>query len=236
MPGAHPYGGSMAKKNRNDLLDRLSAWPVKALVGLTGLLPYRGRLAVGAFIGRRIVTMSPRLRKRVDTNLAYIFPDMTPGERARVLQATGDSFGRTFIEILHSERFVKEAKIVAPTGPGAEAALAAGKAGKGAVLVSGHFGQWEGCRLWMMRNGYPCAGVYRPTENPHLNAIYSEGLAGTGRPMFSKGPRGTRGLVGHLKKNNIVSLLIDRFQTIGRSPSTSSAAPRPPQPSPRNWR
>jgi Kdo2-lipid IVA lauroyltransferase/acyltransferase len=201
----------MAKKNRNDLTDRLAYVPVRGLVGLTGAMPYRMRLAVGGAIGRTIVRISPRLQARIDRNLAYVFPEMTADDRHRMAIATGDTFGRTFLEILHMEDFQAHNPIHGPAGPGAEAILSAARNKTGVVAVSGHFGQWEACRAWMKSQGIECAGVYRPTENPYLNGIYSHGLALSGKPMFAKGVRGMRGLVAHLAKGNVVSLLVDQY-------------------------
>jgi Kdo2-lipid IVA lauroyltransferase/acyltransferase len=201
----------MAKKNRNDLLDRLACIPVRGLVGLAGAMPYRARLSLAGYLGRTIVVRNTRLKMRIDRNLAHVFPAMSPDERKRVLMQTGDTFGRTFLEILRNKDFLAHGAVAGPSGPGAQAILDAAAAGKGAIAVSGHFGQWEGCRAWMKAHGINCAGVYRPTENPHLNEIYRQGLSIGGSPIFAKGPRGMRGLVAHLAKGNLVSLLIDQY-------------------------
>ncbi|WP_111430359.1 lauroyl acyltransferase [Rhodobacteraceae bacterium DSL-40] len=222
----------MAKKNRNALLDRLASVPVYALVEFTRLLPHRARAGLGGFIGRQIVTRNRRLRRRIEANLTYVLPELSPGERARIVGETGDNFGRTFLETLHGERFRDDDLLTPPpSGPGVEAIRAAAINGKGAVLVSGHFGQWEGSRAWMSSLGITCAGVYRRTENPYINAIYKRGLDANGTPMFEKGARGTRGLVAHLAKGNIVALLIDQYDHraepldfVGRPAPTSLVA------------
>jgi Kdo2-lipid IVA lauroyltransferase/acyltransferase len=201
----------MVKKNRNDLADRLTALPVRALMGVTGVLPYKARLAVGGAIGRSILRSNRRLRERIDQNLAYVLPELSADERRRIGRETGDTFGRTFLEILHMEDFQRRNPILGPSGPGADAVLEAARTRTGIVAVSGHFGQWEACRTWMKAQGAECAGVYRPTENPYLNEVYSHGLGVSGTPMFAKGPRGMRGLVAHLAKGNVVALLVDQY-------------------------
>lgn len=201
----------MSKKNRNDLADRLAYYPVRALVGLTGAMPYRLQVEAGGAIGRAILRTNVRLRDRIYRNLAHVFPDLTASERKRIALQTGDTFGRTFLEILHMRGFQKNSAILPPAGEGAEAIIEAGRNGTGAILVSGHFGQWEAARKWIRMQGIECAGVYRPTENPYINRIYREGLEEGGSPMFSKGPRGMRGLVSHLAKGKVVSLLVDQY-------------------------
>ncbi|WP_424934203.1 lysophospholipid acyltransferase family protein [Amaricoccus macauensis] len=223
----------MAKKNRNDLADRLAYLPVRALVALTGAMPRNLRLATGGAIGRSIVRGNGRLRDRAERNLAYVFPDLSAEDRCRIAIETGDTFGRTFLEILHMRDFQKNSTILPPSGEGAQAIIEAGRNGTGAILVSGHFGQWEAARKWIRQQGIDCAGVYRPTENPYINRIYSEGLEEGGSPMFAKGPRGMRGLVSHLAKGNVVSLLVDQYDHratsldfVGRPAPTSLFAPQ----------
>ncbi|MEM8572405.1 MAG: lysophospholipid acyltransferase family protein [Pseudomonadota bacterium] len=223
----------MAKKNRNDTLDWLAYLPIRALVSLTGIMPYRLRLATSGAIGQGIVLSSSRFRERVRLNLGHVFPDMTEDRKRQIMRETGDTFGRTFMEILHMKKFRAHNAIVPPSGSAAEALLEAAGSGKGAVIVSGHFGNWEGCRLWLMQNGFECAGVYRPTPNPYIDRIYGSGLEDNGKPMFKKGPRGMRGLVSHLAKGNIVALLVDQYDDraepldfVGQPAPTSLFAPQ----------
>ena len=53
-----------------------------------------------------------------------------------------------------------------PAGPGWEPFLAARAEGKGALLVSGHFGQWEAVRGMLKARGIEAGALYRPVKNP----------------------------------------------------------------------
>src|SRR4051794_14547281 len=136
----------MAKRQRIPLLDFLAWLPQAALLALARALPYRARLGFAAGFTRLLVGALPDMRRRVDGNLRLIFPAMSGGERRRLRSRMADSFGRTMIEVMTRHAFQAHGGWSAPAGPGWEALQAARAAGRGALLVSGHFGQWEAVR------------------------------------------------------------------------------------------
>jgi KDO2-lipid IV(A) lauroyltransferase len=190
--------------------------PQAALLGVTRVLPYRARLGLAAWLMRWAVALLPHLRARVEGNLRLVLPELGAAERARVRDAMADSFGRTFIEILNNRAFHARRSWAAPSGPGAAAVEAAARSRTGAVLVTGHFGQWEACRAWMKAQGINCAGVYRPTDNPYLNRVYLRNLEFGGTPIFAKGRSGVRGLVAHLAGGGIAAILTDQYERRAR--------------------
>ena len=198
------------------LRSRAATLPARALIALAQHLPYRMRLAFGSALLRGAVALVPRLRARVENNLRLIFPEMPAGERRRIRRAMADNFGRTFTEILSNPSFHGRGYWIPPEpGPGTEAILHAAREGSGAVLVTGHFGQWEAGRAWMKSSGIACAGVYRPLDEPELNAIYLENLEFGGTPIFPKSRRGVRGIVAHVARGGIVAILTDQFERRG---------------------
>jgi KDO2-lipid IV(A) lauroyltransferase len=216
-------------RRRSPVRDALAFLPPAAAVGLSRLLPYPARLAFGGWLGRTIVGGLPKFRRRVAANLAHVMPELSREEQARVLRGVGDTFGRTFVEILNNPAFHARRSWTGPTGAGVAAIEAAAREGTGAVLVTGHFGQWEGARAWMTSRGINCAGVYRPTDNPHLNRIYLSNLEAGGTPIFPKGAQGVRGIVRHVARGGIVAILTDqhdrrakRFDFLGKPAPTSS--------------
>jgi KDO2-lipid IV(A) lauroyltransferase len=211
---------------------RLARAGWRALIAVTRALPWRARLGFAGFMGRTAVRIVPRLRDRIAANLAEVMPEMTDAKRARVTRDCGDSFGRTFVEILCNPEFHARATWTGPSGPGAAVIEAAAREGRGAVLVTGHFGQWEAGRAWMKARGINCAGVYRPLDDPALNELYLASLEFGGRPIFAKGPRGVRGIVAHLARGGIVAILTDQYDRrgatldfLGRPAPTSTIAP-----------
>jgi KDO2-lipid IV(A) lauroyltransferase len=196
----------------------LAFLPQRALIGLARRLPYRLRLAFGSALLRGAVALLPRLRTRVENNLRLIFPQSSAGDRRRIRKGMADNFGRTFAEILTNRSFHAGGFWIAPDpGPGVDAILRAAQDGTGAVLVTGHFGQWEAGRAWMKSLGIACAGVYRPLDDLRLNAIYLDNLEFGGSPFFPKSRRGVRGIVGHVGRGGIVAILTDQFERRGEA-------------------
>lgn len=174
-------------------------------------MPYRMRLGFGAWAMRLTVAIVPKYRARVEGNLRYVFPDMPEARRRSVRRGMADSFGRTFIETTCNRAFYTNGRWIAPEGAAANALLEAARAGRGVVIVTGHFGQWESIRAWLASQGIVCAGVYRPVGNPRLNALYADNLE-FGGPLFTKDRRGVRGMVRHVAKGGAIGILTDQYE------------------------
>lgn len=202
-------------RRRSPARDALAFAPQAALLGVARVLPYRARLGLGGWVGRRAVQL-PKLRRRIDANLRHIFPDMDADTRARIARETGDTFGRTFLELMNNAAFHAHRAYSGPEGPGAAAVEEAIAAGTGAVIVTGHFGQYEAVRAVLRVRGVNCAGVYRPIDNPNLNAVYRHNLELGGKPMFPKGRQGVRGIVAHLGRKGYVGILFDQYDRRAR--------------------
>ena len=198
---------------RRSVWRQRAAWvPAAAALGIARALPWRARVAFGGWLGRRIVTGVPKFRRRVEANLAYVLPELDAPARARIAAETGETFGRTFVEIFSMAEFKARRPWGEARGPGLQAAREARAAGRPVLLVTGHFGQWEAGRAAAAEAlGGEVAGVYRPLNNPYLDAPYVRELELGGRPMFPKGPAGLRGLLGHLAKGGAVAMLVDQY-------------------------
>ena len=110
------------------------AWP---------LLPERAALASGAAIGSAVGSLLRLRRADVERHLGWAFPGATPAWRAAVARACYRHFGREAVATLRAERWSPD-ELRARTSPvGFEELRAAAEAGTGAVLLTGHLGNWE---------------------------------------------------------------------------------------------
>lgn len=204
----------MAKKPRPiKFRTRAVSAVLRALLALALRLPYRARVGFAARVMRAAVAATPKLRRRVERNLDLVLPGLSAPEVRRVRAEMADNFGRTAVEILSNRDFHASGCWMAPEdGPGVAAILAAGRNGTGAVLVTGHFGQWEAGRAWMRASGVNCGGVYRPVKDPGLNALYLDNLEFGGSPIFATNRRAVRGMVAHVARGGIVAILTDQYR------------------------
>lgn len=196
---------------RNPVVDFLTWLPQGAVLGLLRALPYRARLATGSALLRTAVACSAGLRRRIDRNLAFIFPEKSDAERVAIRWQTADTFGRTFTETFTARAFQARAPWSEPAGPGWEALQATLAEGKGALLVGGHFGQWEAVRGALKARGIEVGALYRPLNNPWVEKVYFDNMSFHGSPMLPRGREGMKDLIRHLKGGGVVAVLLDQF-------------------------
>lgn len=157
----------------------------------------------------------PPARRRFDREAKRIFPDMTSAERSNLGQEMGRQMGRTLFEIYHDVEFQTQHHKFTSSGPGLDALIEARAAGKGAIIVSGHFGQWEAVRAVVKMNGLESGAVYRPHKNSHYERRILAGIGAGGKPILATGQVGTRALVRHLRSGGIISILLDEKYSEG---------------------
>ena len=157
----------------------------------------------------------PPARNRFDREAKRVFPNMKRGARAKLGQDMGRHMGRTLFEIYHDAEFqIQHHKFMA-SGPGLVALKEAQAAGKGALIVSGHFGQWEAVRAVIKMHGLESGAVYRPHKNRHYARRILAGIEAGGKPILATGHVGTKALVRHLRDGGIISILLDEKHSEG---------------------
>jgi KDO2-lipid IV(A) lauroyltransferase len=186
--------------------------------------------ALGAMVG--VVTRwFPPARWRFDREVSLVFSDMPRGERARMSRDMGRHMGQTLFEIYHCAEFQTRQDTFRFSGPGLAALEKARAAGKGALIVSGHFGQWEAIRAVLKSRGMETGAVYRPQTNRHYQRRLLAGIEAGGKPILETGRLGTKALVRHLREGGFMAILLDekyaegvRIPFLGRPALTSLAA------------
>ncbi len=200
----------MARINRNLTKYRAEAWAIRVAIFALKLLPFAARKRVAGWLMQQSVRYIRALRKRVDTNLTYVLPGMTTDQHTELAGQVGASIGTSMIEIFSAPDFARASAGITPAGAGFSALQSAQAQGKGAILVSGHFGQWEAVRVALRNQGIACGGVYRPNNNRFYDTDFHHALANFGKPIFPNTPEGTRALVRHVKEGGVAMLLLDQ--------------------------
>jgi len=201
------------------------AW---CFVRATGPVPIWTLAGILAPIGSFLAVVIPGARTRVMENLDYVWPDLTAGEKRRILKATGAEFIRLVIEYV---RFSIPKENVEVRVTGIEHLEAARDAGMGAVLVTAHLGNWEAIRLAAQRAGCESGIIYRAFNNRYVDRYARNLIAGLGEPVLHKGRRGMRRLVAHVAHGGTMLIVVDQRTTgapmlpfLGKPAETVTAA------------
>lgn len=170
--------------------------------------------ALGVFVGAA-ARWFPIARRRIDHDLKRVFPDMPRPKRMRLCRDIGQNMGQTLFEIYHCAEFQTLRDRITTSGPGLAALEDARAQGKGAIIVSGHFGQWEAVRAVLKARGMETGAVYRPQTNRHYQRRLLAGIEAGGKPILATGRIGTKALVSHLRSGGFVAILLDEKSADG---------------------
>ena len=143
-------------------------------------------------------------------NLARAYPDWTEADRERTLAAAWDNLGRTTAEYAVIPRLARDGWQQRISVSGHEPLAELGRAGKPALLFSGHLGNWEIIPLALSRLARPLTIVYRPLNNREVDAMIGEVREAYTAGMAPKGAAGARLILKALGRDAHVFLVVDQ--------------------------
>jgi KDO2-lipid IV(A) lauroyltransferase len=186
-----------------------------AVMGLFKLIGLEAASALGGFVARTIGPIIP-ISNRARENMARALPEVTAPERERIIRAMWDNLGRTFGEYPHLSRFKAFVPGSRITVENPEIADAARAKGKGVILFSGHFGNWELMVKPMRDRGYTGGEVYRAANNPYVDAwLVKQRSTYIFPDQVAKGADGARKIVNILRAGNALAMLVDQKMNDG---------------------
>jgi Kdo2-lipid IVA lauroyltransferase/acyltransferase len=173
------------------------AWIGVGVMKLLAMLPFPVLMAIGRGLGAVIERYPSPRRKVATTNIALCFPELDAKAQAALVDAHLRDIGLMLIEFalgwMGSDRAIAKIPV---QFEGLEHLEVAHAAGRGALLVGGHFSHLELCaRLVSQR--IRIAGMYRRMDNPVFEWAVLRARLGYARAMFEKDD--IRGTVKYLR-------------------------------------
>jgi len=191
-----------------DLLWRLEVLAFDLFAAAMRLLPVDVVSDFGAWLfgGIGPLTSANRTAAR---NLRIAFPDASDAEIKRLLKAQWDEAGRFFAEFPIVDRIVRDPLRMEVIHRERLTALETGQGP--AVLISGHFSNFEIMAAAIVQAGVRCQVTYRAANNPYFDLRVRQSRARYGVKLFApKGMEGAREMMRAFGRGESVALLNDQ--------------------------
>jgi KDO2-lipid IV(A) lauroyltransferase len=163
--------------------------------------------------GERLGRIAARLQKRrieiAKQNLGIAFPGMSEPEREALAKEVFVHFARVMADFMRSATRPSQEVLDTATVVGIEHIDNGLAAGKGVILVTGHFGNWERMANWLTLKGYKVSVIARDANDDDLNNDVLRLRKAAGLEVISRG-NAARPVLSKLKKNEIVGILPDQ--------------------------
>jgi KDO2-lipid IV(A) lauroyltransferase len=177
---------------------------------LLGLFPVNANLATARLVGSFIYKVDRKHRKRALENLRASFPEKSPAELEQIAERSMQHFIELVMDVLFTTRMINtESWHKYVHFSGLSESLRILLRGQGAVMVTGHYGNWEILGYTLATLGFESYSVARPIDNPYIDAWILGVRERKGQIILSK--RGvTTTALDVLQKRGVICFIADQ--------------------------
>lgn len=161
----------MARKKRNDLIDRLQYLGLRLVSMILHSFPVEANLQTARFLGTLLYLVDKKHRDRALGNLRRSFPDMSEPDRQRMARRSVQQMIMLFVEVLFTTRLIRLdtwANYVELENFGEVFAMLL-RRGQGLIMLTGHYGNWEVLGYVLATLGFQTTSIARPLDNRYVN-------------------------------------------------------------------
>jgi KDO2-lipid IV(A) lauroyltransferase len=173
-------------------------------------LPWGAAIGIGAFLGDVVFRVFRYRREVAMANLRSVFGGTkNEKEMERIALEAYRNVGRTFLEYLRFRSMKREEIEAMVEIEGIEHLDAALAGGRGAVLVTAHYGSWELFGIALAHRGYPVNFLVGKQHNEMIDALLNEHRVKMGIGVIQVGVS-ARHILQVLKRNELICILADQ--------------------------
>ena len=187
---------------------------VAKVVGFcVSLLPRRMSLLIGGWLGISVFWFASQQRKLACDHLrcSLVFSDECSVRT--IAKQCFKNLGKTVVEFMRFPRLNKQQIQRYVTFEGVEHVERALARGKGAIILTGHFGNWELLAASISATIAPLTPIVRELRSPRLNALVSRYREKAGYATIDR-DTGIRHALRCLKRNELLGIVADVDTTV----------------------
>ncbi len=191
------------------LQHRLEYLAYRVVGTFLGLLPESIALLLGEGLGWTAGVVFRIRRRDVDRHLRIAFPERDDRWRRRVARRCFRHLGREGVAIVRLDRAGREEVVERTEMVGFEALVRAVEEGKGAIVVTGHMGNWEVGGASLATRGIPLDVVAQRQSNPLFDTALNATRERLGMRVIERG-EAPRRVLRSLRRGRVVALVADQ--------------------------
>ena len=188
----------------------LRYWALRLLLAGARPLPLSLLRASGALLGLAALALSRQSRRHIRHNLELAFPDQSDDWRDGLARRTARHSGMLLGEVAWLWSVPPERLLARTRFEGLEHLQGGLAPNRGAVLVTGHCGNWEWMNLALGAAGVPLSVAARQVDDPRIDAVVARLRGRFGGRNEVRGEVAGRRLVAALRRGRVAGLLIDQ--------------------------
>jgi KDO2-lipid IV(A) lauroyltransferase len=163
----------------------------------------------GEKVGLLWYVLDPKHRKRALSNLGMAFPERGETEIRSLAKDVFRHVGRIAGDFMRSPARTHQDVLENMEVEGLEHLEEVEARGKGGLLITGHFGNWERAAHWVVAAGRPLSVVARDADQRGVQARVLRIREGTGVEVMSRGNTARQALV-RLRNKELIGILADQ--------------------------
>jgi Kdo2-lipid IVA lauroyltransferase/acyltransferase len=208
----------MAGKKHNPQMERLRK-PIKyrveyfmvaLVVKMIQAMPRQYGIGVMRALADAFHILAPEHHAVMIYNLTLAFGDeKTVREIQKIARDAPRYFAVAFVDTLRIPNIIREGFDRYVKAENMDILDEAMRAGKGAILLTGHFGNWELMGAYVAQKNYPIKVVGSPLKNPLLDKLLVDMRNNAGYRNISRG-RNAKGILRALKEGALLGILMDQ--------------------------
>ncbi|MBQ9571934.1 MAG: lysophospholipid acyltransferase family protein [Acidaminococcaceae bacterium] len=189
----------------------LAYYVMKLVSKVFCILPRGVGLAFGNMLGQLALIIVPKWRMQMAAANVEECLHVSPEEAKEIAVQSVVKFGRMIIEVLRFPLLNRETIQSVVKTDGLEYLEEAYAKGKGALMCTGHFGNWELLGADVALHGYPMLSIARKQNNSAMDRFINEYREIVGQQVaYNQGKEGVLAMGRYLKEKHLLGILFDQ--------------------------